>query len=63
MLPSPVIEDPDVLETSRFHVGMDGMAHTMHSLGLEAVEPALSIRQWLPIRWCRPAFRSGNRLR
>jgi hypothetical protein len=37
----PVVEDLDVLEARRLHVGMSRVADTLHSLDLEAVEPTL----------------------
>ena len=44
MLPLPVVEDLDVLEAGGLHVGMSGIANSMHPLVLEAVEPALRRR-------------------
>lgn len=44
MLSLPVIEHLDVLEARRLYVVMRGTADAMHSLILEAVEPALCRR-------------------
>lgn len=43
MLAFPVVEDLDVLEAGGLHVGM-GIAHPMHPLVFEAVEPTLRRR-------------------
>jgi len=44
MLPLAVVEDLDVLEAGGLHVSMSGIANAMHTLVLEAVEPALRRR-------------------
>ena len=44
MLPFPVVEDLDVFKGRRLDLGVCGIANTLHSFVLEAVEPAFGRR-------------------
>lgn len=58
MLALPVVEDLDVFRAGGLHVGVSGIAYSMHPLVLETVEPALRRRIIPAVSF--PAHRAGH---